>query len=156
VFGNVVNVASRMETTAKPGEILLTRGTYEEIREYINCTALGNIQVKGVKDPILAYSADSVKENALKLQQLRDEGRQAPAQIENLNLQEVIVAPRFNLPVNLPIDSHIPETLQRIFQDLMKAGEQIASDYHQENAFNSFLQGKWNELMQSLSRTEAT
>jgi class 3 adenylate cyclase len=152
IFGNVVNVASRMETTANPGEILLTRDTYDEIKGHVNCTALGNVQVKGIKDAILVYSAESVKKDSLKLHiDPEKEISTSQTKRESLDLIESIVAPSFTLPSNLAINSKVPETLQELFKDLTKAVAEIAGDYHQENAFNSFLQSKWNELMESLS-----
>ena len=153
VFGNVVNIASRMETTAKPGEILLTRDTHEEIKEYINCTPLGNVQVKGIRDAILVYSAESAKENALKLQKAAAGGEEQAAEAEEPELSELSFTPKFHLPANLPIDSDIPKALQKTFEDLTRAAEEIAADYQQENAFNTYLQTKWNELMQQIEKT---
>ncbi len=41
IFGEVVNVASRMQSRATPGEVLLTEATYNEIKDYVECTKLG-------------------------------------------------------------------------------------------------------------------
>ncbi len=60
IFGEVVNVASRMQSKAPPGEILLTEATYQEIKDYVRCTELGKIEVKGIKDFITAYSPQEV------------------------------------------------------------------------------------------------
>ena len=60
VFGDTVNVAARMQSSASPGDILLTQATYEEIKEYVRCTHLGALQLKGKAEPVTAYSADEV------------------------------------------------------------------------------------------------
>jgi hypothetical protein len=57
VFGNTVNVASRMETQAPPGDIYLTQDTHEKIKEHVRCTHLGTLEVKGVTGGVVAYSA---------------------------------------------------------------------------------------------------
>ena len=57
VFGHPVNVAARMQTAATPGDILLTEATWKQVREYVRCTELGPIQVKGIAEAITAYSA---------------------------------------------------------------------------------------------------
>lgn len=51
LWGDVVNIASRMETHGVPGEIQITRSTYERIRDEFVCEARGTIEVKG-KGPL--------------------------------------------------------------------------------------------------------
>ncbi len=45
--GDVVNTASRMESNGTPGEIQITRATYELIKDAFVCTPRGTIPVKG-------------------------------------------------------------------------------------------------------------
>lgn len=50
IWGNTVNIASRMESSSIPGRINLSETTYEEIKEHYACEYRGEIQVKnGVK-----------------------------------------------------------------------------------------------------------
>jgi hypothetical protein len=37
-----------------------------------------------------------------------------------------------------------------LFQDMAKATEEIANDFHEEYAFKRYLQQKWNEMMMSV------
>ena len=67
IFGEVVNVASRMQSAATPGDVLLTEATFQEIRDYVRCTELGKIQVKGIKEAITAYSPEEVTVDMAKL-----------------------------------------------------------------------------------------
>ena len=47
LWGDAVNVASRMETNSTPGEIQITRSTYELLKDEFVCTPRGTIDVKG-------------------------------------------------------------------------------------------------------------
>jgi guanylate cyclase len=47
LWGDAVNIASRMETNGTPGEIQITRATYELLKDEFVCTLRGTIEVKG-------------------------------------------------------------------------------------------------------------
>ena len=47
LWGDTVNLASRMESHGQPGKIHITRETYEQIRAHIPCRRRGVIPVKG-------------------------------------------------------------------------------------------------------------
>jgi adenylate cyclase len=47
LWGDTVNTASRMESNGTPGEIQITRATYELLRDAFVCEPRGTIQVKG-------------------------------------------------------------------------------------------------------------
>jgi guanylate cyclase len=48
VWGDMVNIASRMETQGVPGKVQITKETYELIKDQFVCVPRGIIQVKGV------------------------------------------------------------------------------------------------------------
>jgi len=50
-IGDTVNMAARMEQNAAPGEILITRITYDAIRMHFDCEALGRRRIKGRDEP---------------------------------------------------------------------------------------------------------
>jgi class 3 adenylate cyclase/tetratricopeptide (TPR) repeat protein len=54
-IGDTINLASRMETTAKPGTILSSGHTYKLVRDYFKFESLGKVQVKGKEEPQEAY-----------------------------------------------------------------------------------------------------
>jgi adenylate cyclase len=47
LWGDAVNTASRMESGGTPGEIQITRATYELVKDEFVCTLRGTIEVKG-------------------------------------------------------------------------------------------------------------
>jgi len=47
LWGDAVNTASRMESNGTPGEIQMTRATYELLRDEFVCRPRGTIEVKG-------------------------------------------------------------------------------------------------------------
>jgi class 3 adenylate cyclase len=54
-IGDAVNVASRLETMAEPGEIVVGQTTAALIRHVAKLEPLGEVEVKGRSEPVLAY-----------------------------------------------------------------------------------------------------
>jgi adenylate cyclase len=46
-IGDAVNLAKRLQESAKPGQILLSQSTYEKVKDYVEVNALQPMQVKG-------------------------------------------------------------------------------------------------------------
>jgi adenylate cyclase len=55
VIGDSVNVASRLQDRAKPGSILLSRRTYEAVRDLVDAKSLGAMKVKGKEEEVEVY-----------------------------------------------------------------------------------------------------
>jgi class 3 adenylate cyclase len=47
LWGDTVNIASRMESTGVPGEVQVTRSVYERLKDTFQLQGRGVIQVKG-------------------------------------------------------------------------------------------------------------
>ena len=56
IIGGGVNLASRLEAAATPGEILISYETYAQIKDQIHCEECGAINVKGVAYPVATYA----------------------------------------------------------------------------------------------------
>lgn len=54
-MGEAIAVASRMETAAEPGTVLVSANTYSLVEDRFTWEALGEIQVKGLSAPIAVY-----------------------------------------------------------------------------------------------------
>lgn len=55
VIGDTVNIASRMEKLAPSGGILISKSTYDNVKENINAKEWEPINIKGKKEPIKVY-----------------------------------------------------------------------------------------------------
>jgi len=53
--GDTVNLASRMETNAEPGTILVSKDLFKQVKEFFEFESIGKIRVKGKEEPIEAY-----------------------------------------------------------------------------------------------------
>jgi class 3 adenylate cyclase len=63
IIGSGVNLASRLESAASPGEILIAFETYALVKDQIRCDKFGEITVKGIAHPIETYQVVDAYEN---------------------------------------------------------------------------------------------
>ncbi len=54
-IGDSVNLASRLESNAKPGQILISHRTFEMVRDLVEVRAMGAIRVKGKEEQVEVY-----------------------------------------------------------------------------------------------------
>ena len=62
VIGDVVNVASRLQTSATVNQILITAENHQQVKEDFNCREIGDISIKNKKEPLLVYEVESKKQ----------------------------------------------------------------------------------------------
>src|SRR5580693_388211 len=57
VYGDGVNIAARLEGIASPGDVYVSGGVYEQIKNKLVCAyqSLGDRQVKNITDPVTVY-----------------------------------------------------------------------------------------------------
>ncbi len=70
IIGGAVNLASRLESAAKPGSILISNETHAQIKDHILCASLGAANLRGIAHPVLTYEIIDLIENG------SDKGRQ--------------------------------------------------------------------------------
>lgn len=63
IIGSGVNLASRLEQMAPPGEILISYETYALVKDEICCEERGHINVKGISHSVATYQVTDVYEN---------------------------------------------------------------------------------------------
>ena len=55
VIGDAVNVAQRLQTTAKAGQIIITEDVYEMTKESFKCQKIGEVTLKNKVKPVVIY-----------------------------------------------------------------------------------------------------
>ena len=60
-LGSTVNLASRLETACTPDKITISHSTYALIKNDIDCSPKGEIDVKGFSEPVKIYEVVGLK-----------------------------------------------------------------------------------------------
>jgi len=55
VIGDVVNVAQRLQTIAKEGQIIINESSFEKVKESFNCNKVGEVSLKNKSRPVMIY-----------------------------------------------------------------------------------------------------
>ena len=55
VIGDAVNVAQRLQSAAKDGQILISEASYEKVKESFNCRKIGEVNLKNKKNPAAVF-----------------------------------------------------------------------------------------------------
>jgi adenylate cyclase len=74
IYGDGVNVASRVESLAIPGSVLVSERIFEDIKNHpdLSTTFLGSFKLKNVKSPLKIYALSNDDLNIPNVQQLRE------------------------------------------------------------------------------------
>jgi class 3 adenylate cyclase/phosphoglycerate-specific signal transduction histidine kinase len=63
IIGSGVNLASRLEQMAPPGEILISYETYALVKDEVCCEERGHVNVKGITHPVATYQVIDLYDN---------------------------------------------------------------------------------------------
>jgi adenylate cyclase len=63
VIGDKVNLAARLESNAKPGQILVSESTYSQVADKVEARCLGAISVKGKEEEVTVYEIIGLSEH---------------------------------------------------------------------------------------------
>jgi len=61
VIGDSVNLASRLESYAKPGQILIAEHTYDIVKDAVEARSLGRLKVRGKEEELEVYEVLGVR-----------------------------------------------------------------------------------------------
>ena len=64
MVGGTVNLASRLEHEAPPGGVLISFETYAHVKDDVRCEERGDVQVKGIAQPVATYAVVGLKQDA--------------------------------------------------------------------------------------------
>jgi class 3 adenylate cyclase len=77
-IGDTVNLAARLQETARPGEVVIGPGTCQAIRHLAVVRPLGAVHVRGKEEPVEAFVLERLEEEALAAPGTRGLAREAP------------------------------------------------------------------------------
>ncbi len=77
-IGDTVNLASRVESSATAGSVLISHNTYRHVPGIFEVVALEPVKVKGKKEPVQVYRVDGVRPRALRTAGRGVKGIQTP------------------------------------------------------------------------------
>lgn len=60
-IGDTVNTAARLESSAKAGQILISQQVYDNIKDRVDVTPMGEIPLKGKSNGVFVYQVDKVR-----------------------------------------------------------------------------------------------
>ena len=60
-IGDSINTAARLESSADKGQIIISDATYQQVKDYVEVTELGEISLKNKSVGVQSYSVDSIK-----------------------------------------------------------------------------------------------
>lgn len=63
-IGDTVNTAARLESNARPGQILISKDVYEAVKDRVDVTPIGEIPLKGKTNGVFVYQVDGVRNGA--------------------------------------------------------------------------------------------
>lgn len=63
IWGDAVNIASRMENSSKGGEINISGSTYELVKDFFNCEHRGKLSVKGKGETDMYFVKEALVKN---------------------------------------------------------------------------------------------
>ena len=55
VIGDVVNIAQRLQSSSKEGQIIISESSYEKVKESFNCKKVGEVSMKNKANPLMTY-----------------------------------------------------------------------------------------------------
>jgi class 3 adenylate cyclase len=139
VFGNTVNIASRLQSVARPGSVCISHVLYELTAEWIHAVDLGPVTVKGMREPIHAWEPTEV---SLELPAARDPLKR-PGAAEG---EPPSAAPAQDaVPASL-ILKELLGSISDAFAALRRAGKECAASKSAAAKFEAELVRCWNSL----------
>ena len=66
-IGDVVNTASRLESKAKGGQILITHDVYEQVKKYVKAEPIGKLTLKGKTQEVETYQVTGISRKEVSL-----------------------------------------------------------------------------------------
>jgi len=60
-IGDTVNLASRLCSVAKGGQVIISKNTYSKVRDKVEAKKIGEVKLKGKEKPVVIYEVKSIR-----------------------------------------------------------------------------------------------
>lgn len=60
VIGDRVNTARRLCSIAEPGQVIISKATYDDVQDYVRAKPIGTVMLKGKEEPVHAYEVEGL------------------------------------------------------------------------------------------------
>ena len=89
VIGGQVNLASRLESIAKPGSILISFDSHSQVSEDIECMEVESVQVKGIREEVRVFEIVLDGSNKAEMINIETEHLRCSMDINRLEIEEI-------------------------------------------------------------------
>jgi class 3 adenylate cyclase len=89
VIGGQVNLASRLESIAKPGAVLISFDTYSQILKDINCIEMETVHVKGINEGVRTFEVVLDAVDRVEIVDMKTKNTKCSIDINGLELEEI-------------------------------------------------------------------
>jgi len=88
IIGSSVNLASRIESSANPNEILVSQETQLLVSDYFRCLKSKEITLKGFKRPVALYRVEKKQEDKKNILDVKKKGFELSCNMEELSIKD--------------------------------------------------------------------
>ena len=89
VIGSQVNLAARLETIAKPGSILISFDTYNQVSSEVQCAELDRVSVKGIREEVRTFEVLLERKTAQNIAKIETNNIQLTADMDQIALSDI-------------------------------------------------------------------
>jgi class 3 adenylate cyclase len=136
VLGNAVNIASRLESSAPHGSVLISAQVHAKVKDYVHAREIGHITVKNISEPIQVFEPYEI---VLDLPADRDPLKQARA-----------AAPAAGQPGGVTLDRETYVEIARCFSALIAVCRAAEGGQVSIAALNDQVLKRWTRLRPKL------
>ncbi len=145
IYGDTVNVASRMESNAEPGTILIPQATYNEVADNVDCEKLPAITVKNKDHPIQVYRVTGARDESALRGKLDADHHHLETAYKDLHP----AAKAKLLPQDwVQIKNHIAQTFNAIMREI----KETSRNERLQKSITTLIHDSWRQLNDDLEK----
>jgi len=153
IFGNTVNLASRLEHNAKEGSILVSVTVQKQVKDYIHSRDLGVINVKGFNNPVNVFEPYEI---VIDFPEKLDPLKAKPDDLKRGKDVLQCVSDKQSQVVSSAVNRDIIKHVQETFISLNNLCKKLENGETKAKEIRKELMRRWNELKIILKKSQPT